>query len=86
MALTSWKELFKEVVPEKEAIIAITISEEELERKFNAYYGTTEGTPFVAWSELWVYFSCTHDGMEFIERVPRFPFVVPHSIKHIGKE
>lgn len=54
-------------------IIACTLTEEELLEKFDIEYGYTEGKPFTAWGEKYVYFPISYDGWESVGRAPRNP-------------
>ena len=48
-----------------------TLSTEELNRMFNDGYGCSEGTPFTAWGEKYVYFPVVYDGAEWVGYAPR---------------
>ena len=50
-----------------------TLSEVELKKTFDDGYGGTEGEPFTAWGENWVYFPICYDGAEWIGSAPRSP-------------
>lgn len=50
-----------------------TLTEEELQRDFDAGYGGSEGTPFTAWGEKYVYFPWVYDGAEGVACAPRNP-------------
>ena len=69
----NWRKMIKDVLPVGETIIACTISDEELDREFDTGYGGSEGDPFTAWSENWVFFPICYDGAEWVGRAPRNP-------------
>ncbi len=63
-------------------IVANTLSDEELLAKFDGGYGGSEGKPFTAWTENFVYFPVVYDGSEWVESVPRNPCDTATS--HVG--
>lgn len=72
----SWKHLFEDVFKETHDNfddLEITLSESELNKKFDTGFGAVKGKSFLAWSENWVYFPVCYDGAEWIEYVPRNP-------------
>ena len=72
----SWREMFVEEFEETGDNFentVITLSQEELDVKFDSGYGATEGQEFTAWSKDWVYFPICYDGSEWIGRVSRNP-------------
>lgn len=60
-------------------LVANTLTNEEMLEEFNASYGCTEGTPFTAWSENYVYFPICYDGSEWVGSVARNPDGKPTS-------
>jgi len=80
--MTTWRSMIKYITAKGETIIACTISDEELDREFDDGYGGTEGVPFTAWSENWVYFPIQYDGSEWVGRAPRNPCDI--SMVHQG--
>ena len=62
--------------------LIMTLTPEELIQPFNDDFGGTEGHPFTAWSENWVYFPVQYDGSEWVGSVPRNPCDI--KTKHIG--
>ncbi len=50
-----------------------TLSEQELDREFDDGYGGTNGSPFTAWGEAFVYFPVCYDGAEWVGYAPRNP-------------
>ncbi len=81
MNMTTWKEQIKDTAGDDE-IIACTLTEEELDRKFDNGYGGEEGAPFTAWSETRVYFPICYDGSEWVGSAPRNP--CDEAKKHQG--
>ncbi len=77
MARTTWRKLISDSLKENrddwENLVAITLSEDELDREFDDGYGGTEGRYFTAWTEDNVYFPIVYDGGEWCGRVPRHP-------------
>lgn len=73
MSTTTWRNELNLTLVKGESIIACTISDEELDREFDDSYGGTEGSPFTAWSENWVYFPICYDGSEWVGLAPRNP-------------
>ena len=73
---TSWKKLFIKQFQETGDTfdtLTTTLSEEQMNDTFNPGYGGTNGAPFTAWSEQWVYFPICYDGAEWIGKVRRNP-------------
>ncbi len=56
-------------------VISCTISDEELDRRFDAGYGTAEGVPFTLWTKDFVYFNYEYDGADKCLSVERSPSV-----------
>lgn len=63
-------------------VVFCTISDEELDRKFDTSYGGEDGVPFTLWTKHWVYFPVMYDGAEWVECVLRNPCNI--SAKHVG--
>jgi hypothetical protein len=59
-----------------------TLSEEGLHKEFDGGYGGTEGEPFTAWGERFVYFPVCYDGAEWVGFAPRNPCHI--KTQHIG--
>lgn len=76
--LESWGEMleyaFKDNGDDFSKIIT-TLTERELNEKFDSGYGDgeTEGVSFTAWGENWVYFPIRYDGSESVGSAPRNP-------------
>ena len=74
--MTTWKKGLKEAFKQNKedySKMITTLSKEELEREFNDEYGETQGTPFTAWGEKYVYFPIQYDGSEWVGCAPRNP-------------
>ena len=65
-----------------DAISHCTLTEAQWDELFDSGFGGSEGEPFTAWSESYVYFPVVYDGAEWVGRVPRHPCDVP--TKHQG--
>lgn len=50
-----------------------TLSDEELIKDFDDGFGRTQGVPFTAWGERYVYFPVCYDGAEWVGSAPRNP-------------
>ena len=86
--MTNWRELIliamKEHGESLGDIISNTLSEQEMDVKFDCGYGDSEGQPFTAWTEKRVYFPAVYDGSEWVESVSRNPDGKP--TQHVGGE
>lgn len=80
---SSWREMLTyEMKSRGEALSdleANTLTEEEMDVKFDSGYGNTEGLPFTAWSAKTVYFPVCYDGAECVGSVSRHPDGKPTS-------
>jgi len=63
-------------------IEAITLTDADLDVRFNDGYGAAEGKPFTAWTKKRVYSPTQYDGAEAVASVSRHPDGEPTS--HIG--
>ena len=61
-----------------------TLTEDELNREFDDGYGGSEGEPFTAWGEKYVYFPVVYDGSEWVGFAPRNP--CDEKCSHVGGE
>lgn len=78
---TTWRaEIAKEAG--SEPLIACTLTDEELDRPFDAGYGGSEGKPFTAWTETRVIFPAVYDGSEWAASAPRNP--CEEATEHVG--
>ena len=64
-------------------IVFCTLTDEEMDRVFDASFGVENGKSFLAWTKTRVLFPACYDGSEWVESVPRNP-VLPYDIRHIG--
>ena len=71
--MTTWrKELNDVMTPQTtDDLIACTLTEEEMDKEFDAGYGGTGGQPFTAWTSATVYFPICYDGSEWAGSAPR---------------
>jgi hypothetical protein len=79
--MTTWRKEFERVL-KGDKLIHNTLTEEEMDVEFDAEWGDTEGEPFTAWSEDYVYIPAQYDGSEWVTRVPRNP--CKDKTNHIG--
>ncbi len=80
---TNWKKLIEDIA-RGDKIIACTLSEEELLEEFDDGFGGSQGKPFTAWSEAYVYFPVVYDGAEWVGAAPRKPCDL--ATDHVGGE
>ena len=80
----TWRKMFEELFLEETGdsfeTITTTLTDEQLDKEFDAGYGG--GEPFTAWSEKFVYFPACYDGAEWIAYVSRNPDGTPTV--HVG--
>lgn len=86
MASTTWKHLIEqELTAQDESwsdVIHSTLTEEELNKRFDCSFGSAEGDPFTLWTKKRVYFPVEYDGSEWCESVPRTP--CDEKVQHVG--
>lgn len=79
--MTSWRDLIgKELTQNGESwddVDSNTLSESEMDTKFNDGWGGSEGKPFTLWTHRRVYFPVVYDGAEWVGSVSRNPDGVP---------
>jgi len=84
---TTWRkqliEAFKYTEDNIESL-KTTLTEDELDVKFDGGYGGINGVPFTAWSRKFVYFPVVYDGAEWVGYVRRNPCSV--KTNHWGGE
>ena len=77
MAMQSWREMLDlEMSEHGESwadIEQCTLSDQELDERFDSGYGSIEGRPFTVWTQSSVYFPTEYDGAENVGRVARHP-------------
>lgn len=81
--MESWGEMLKEAFIETGDNfdnMKTTLSDEDLDVKFNTGYGGSEGKSFTAWGDNYVYFPVVYDGSEWVGFAPRFicDIATPH--------
>lgn len=76
MAL-SWREaLTEEMAIHGETfadIVSNTMTDEQMDKVFDAGFGGVEGVPFTVWTARRVYFPTEYDGAEWVASVSRDP-------------
>jgi len=76
LEMTSWKEMLK-IAFEKNKDdfdkMICTLSDNDLITEFNDGFGASEGKPFTAWGDKYVYFPVVYDGAEWVGSAPRNP-------------
>jgi len=80
MSTTTWREEIAGAMlgsGDKSSTLICTLSKEELEAPFDNGFGQTEGVPFTAWTDDFVYFPIEYDGSEWCGSVARNPNDVP---------
>lgn len=85
---TTWRNLLvREMDEHSESfgdLVAITLTDAELDAEFDEGFGCSEGMPFTAWTTHRVYFPAVYDGSEWVASVARNPDGVPTC--HVGGE
>jgi hypothetical protein len=84
--MTNWRELLSRAQDQngdKGELKKIYPPNIDLDREFDCGFGTTNGEPFTAWSDKWVYFPIVYDGAEWVGSAPRNPCEV--AMPHQGK-
>ena len=83
--MTTWKEKLKEAFEgtgdDFDKMIT-TLTDSELNEEFNDGFGRTNGKPFTAWGENYVYFPICYDGAEWVGYAPRNPCEI--KTNHMG--
>lgn len=85
--METWRKLLREAFEDSGddfAKMVTTLSDEELDKEFDDSYGGTEGEPFTAWGEKYVYFPVCYDGSEWVSWAPRNPCGEKMSHKGCG--
>ncbi len=83
--MASWRELISEKIGNNwGSVVACTLTEEQLDQKFDDGYGGSEGMPFTLWTENYVYFPVVYDGAEWVGCAPRNP--CSEATEHQGGE
>lgn len=83
---TSWRQLIVAEMRLRDEtwreVKSCTLTEEELDEKFDAGFGLPEGKPFTLWTENRVYFPVEYDGAERAASVARNPD--GKATEHVG--
>ena len=73
----TWKELIELSLKQHNEswsdVAHSTLTEDELNRRFDCSFGGTEEVAFTLWTTNRVYFPVQYDGSEWCESVPRNP-------------
>jgi len=84
--MQSWKKMLDEEMKNNseswDDVVSNTMTEEEMVKKFDSGFGSSEGIPFTVWTKESVYFPVVYDGAEWVGRVSRNPDGKP--TKHQG--
>lgn len=83
----NWRELIEKAMARVgetwNLIESNTLTDEDLEIRFNDGYGRANGKPFTIWTKNRVYFPVEYDGAEHVDSVSRNPDNEP--TQHIGR-
>lgn len=71
--MTTWRKELVKAGFNFEDLQGCTLTEEGLDKEFDAGYGGENGEPFTAWTSERVYFPCCYDGSEWVGSAPRNP-------------
>ena len=86
MTMTTWKEqILHEMNTVGETfqdVVSCTLTDEELLKKFDDSFGSSQGLAFTLWTSNRVYFPAVYDGAEWVESVSRNPDGKPTH--HVG--
>ena len=85
---TTWRELItiemRECGELFDDIESSTLTDEQLDTKFDNGYGGSQGCAFTVWTKNHVYFPAVYDGAEWVACVPRHPN--GEATSHVGGE
>lgn len=86
--METWRKMIDEKLKSNketwDSVESNTLTEEEMDIKFETGYGGSEGVPFTVWTKDHVYFPGVYDGAEWVDFVSRNPDGKPTP--HIGGE
>lgn len=73
---TTWREKFIEILKKtgdslKDLKFNISKPKFILDKEFDDGFGRSEGPPFIAWSNNFVYFTRDYDGIDYVPRNPK---------------
>jgi hypothetical protein len=84
--LATWRRLLTEAMAEHgetlSDVVANTMTDEQMDVKFDDGFGGTKGIPFTVWTGRRVYFPAEYDGSEWVASVSRNPD--GEATDHIG--
>lgn len=84
--MTTWRECITQEMKERgeswDDVVAMTTTHAELDDRFDAGYGGTNGCSFTLWTSRRVYFPGCYDGAEWVASVPRDP--CDEATVHVG--
>ncbi len=85
---STWRELIAAEMGRRSEsfadVVQSTLSEADLDERFDSGYGGSEGAPFTVWTANRVYFPAVYDGSEWAASVPRNP--CNDATAHVGGE
>jgi hypothetical protein len=82
---TTWRKLidkaFEDHQDNWENVEGCTLTEQELDKRFDDGFGGIDGEPFTLWTKDFVYFPVVYDGSEWVGYAPRNPnkMKTPHQ-------
>ena len=83
---TTWREQISDEMAKRGEtwadVLACTLDDAELDRRFDPDFGGINGTPFTLWTVRRVYFPACYDGGEWAASVPRHP--CGEAVGHVG--
>ncbi len=83
---TTWREEISEEMAKHgetwASVVSCTITDAELDRRFDADFGGINGTPFTLWTTARVYFPAAYESCEWVASVPRHP--CGEATEHVG--
>jgi hypothetical protein len=84
--LTTWREQISGAMAQHGEtwadVVACTLDDAGLDRRFDADFGGTAGQPFTLWTAGRVYFPGCYDGAEWVASVPRH--TCGEATEHVG--
>lgn len=84
----SWRDLITEQMSDRREtwgdVVQCTLSDLELNTRFDSDYGESRGKPFTLWTQHRVYYPVVYDGAEWCDSVARNP--CDEAKTHSGSE
>lgn len=86
MAITTWRKEIEIALKGGDTVegLTCTLTDEELDTSFDAGFGWSQGKPFTAWGDKYVYFPVVYDGAEWVGSAPRHPN--NEATDHLGSQ